>query len=279
MLKKYTTVMTKGKLGHYHHFFPRRSFQPILFLGLCILSLSLLTDVQARTGTLSTPTIINATTYTLGFSTYLGGKSVDEGNAIAVDSHGNSYITGDTSSSNFPMKNAYNSTFGGGSDVFVAKFDATGALVFSTYLGGSGNDYGRGIAVDSAGNSYITGSTDSANFPMKNAYNNTYGGSGDVFVAKFDATGTLVFSTYLGGSSEDDGNSIAVDSAGNSYITGNTFSSNFPIKNNINNTYAGGGDVFIAKFDATGGVVFCAYFGGTFEDVGNGIEVDSSGNF
>ena len=225
----------------------------------------------------------------LVFSTYLGGNGNDKGYAIAVDSVGNSYVTGITNSNDFPLKNAYNKTYGGafsslGGDVFVAKFDPAGALVFSTYLGGSGDDYGVGIAVDSANNSYITGHTDSSTFPMKNAYNKTYGGGIDAFVAKFNATGSLVFSTFLGGSNSDFGTSIAVDNAGNSYVVGGTVYGNYPMMNAYQPTYGGAGpynqgDAFIAKFNATGnGLVFSTYLGGSGDDVGCGIAVDSDGN-
>ena len=108
------------------------------------------------------------------FSTFLGGSNLDSGTGIAVDSLGNCYVTGYTWSSNFPTKNAYNSTFGGVTDVFIAKYDSRGNLVFSTFFGGSGSDISSGIVVDAQGNSYITGSTYSPNFPTKNAYNSTF---------------------------------------------------------------------------------------------------------
>ena len=159
----------------------------MLGIGLCIISLSFfVVNVHAQPVAWTTPTIITATPFTLGFSTFIGGQLGNYGYSIAVDSAGNSYITGYTSSSNFPMKNAYNSTFGGGDDAFVDKFNSTCELVFSTYLGGSGNYFAQGIAVDSAGNSYITGITSSSNFPMKNAYNSTFGGINDSFVSKYD---------------------------------------------------------------------------------------------
>ena len=133
---------------------------------------------------------MNATGNGLVFSTYLGGSSTDSGYGIAVDRSGNSYITGYTQSANFPTKNAYNTTYSGGQDAIISKFNSTGSLVFSTYLGGSGNDIGNDIAIDNSGNSYITGSTDSTNFPTKNAYDATNSGATDVFVTKllFDDT-------------------------------------------------------------------------------------------
>ena len=132
-------------------------------------------------------TKLNATGDTLLYSTYLGGTESDAGNAIAVDSSGNAYITGSTGSNNFPTKNAYQDTFGGFDDAFITKLNATGdTLLYSTYLGGYDFDNASGIAIDTSGNAYITGSTGSNNFPTKNAYQDTSGGYyGDAFVAKF----------------------------------------------------------------------------------------------
>jgi len=188
---------------------------------------------------------LNATGTGLVFSTFIGGSSVDTVNGIAVDTAGNSYVTGSTSSSNFPTTaGAYNQTHSGTSDAFIVKLNATGTgLVFSTFVGGSSSDGGSGIAVDTAGNSYVTGTTWSSNFPTTaGAYNQTHGGNSDAFVVKLNATGTgLVFSTFVGGSSSDRGSGIVVDTAGNSYVTGSTWSSNFPTTAGaFNQIYSGG---------------------------------------
>jgi len=220
----------------------------------------------------------------LVYSTYLGGSGNDSGTAIAVDSAGNAYVTGWTQSSNFPTANAFQPAHGGGSDpsdAFVTKLDAAGSgLVFSTYLGGSGNDEGRGIAVDSSGNAHVTGRTTSTNFPTANVFQAAIGGGPDAFVTKFDAAGSgLVFSTYLGGSSNDEGRGIAVDSSGNAYVAGSTGSTNFPTANAFQAAIGGGPDAFVTKFDAAGsGLVFSTYLGGSSNDEGRGIAVDSSGN-
>jgi Beta-propeller repeat len=226
----------------------------------------------------------------LVYSTYLGGGSDDQGYAIAVDSAGNAYVTGTTDSTNFPTANALQSTFAGrnceGGDVFVTKFNAAGsALVYSTYLGGSGSEQGRGIAVDSAGNAYVTGSTDSSNFPTANAIQSTYGGGdgcdlgGDAFVAKFNPAGSaLVYSTYLGGSSGDLGAGIAVDSAGNAYVTGGTNSPNFPTANALQSTLKGPGDIFVTKFNPSGSaLIYSTYIGGDDSEFGLGIALNSTG--
>src|SRR5262249_6686896 len=146
---------------------------------------------------------------------------------------------------------AFQTAFGGGLDAFVTKLNATGtALVYSTYLGGSGNNQGSGIAVDASGNAYVTGSTFSSNFPVTSgAFQTAFGGGGgpsaprdDAFVAKLNASGsTLVYSTYLGGSSVDEGSGIAVDASGNAYVTGATLSSNFPVTPGAFQATLGGG--------------------------------------
>ncbi len=178
----------------------------------------------------------------LVYSTYLGGSGQDEGYGIAVDTNGNTYITGGSSSTDFPVTNG--STYGGGEDAFVTKLNATGARVYSTYLGGSGQDIGDGIAVDTFGNAYITGYTDSTNFPATNS--STYGGGGqDAFVTKLDGNGARVYSIYLGGSGDDQGDAIAVDTNGDAYVTGYTLSTNFPVTNG--STFGGATDAFVTK--------------------------------
>ncbi len=214
------------------------------------------------------------------FSTYLGGSSTDRGWDMALDSGGNCYVAGDTLSSDFPTQNAYNSTYGGGSEAFVTKLNSAGSLVYSTYLGGTYNDIGKAIAVDTAGNAYITGHTSSPNFPTLNAYQSSKIGIFDVFVTKLNAAGTgLVYSTYVGGSGYDYPNGIAVNSVGNCYITGDTDSSNFPTQNTTLTTKKGTRDAFVTILSTAGnGLEFSTYFGGTSNDYGYGIAVDSAGN-
>ena len=129
--------------------------------------------------------ILQTNEFGLNFSTYLGGNYSDVGNGIAVDTNGDIYVTGSTASSNFPMKDAYYSAISGGGDAFVAKIGSTGNLLFSTYLGGNVGDIGNGIAVDTNGNIYVTGIAGFNNFPTKDAYQPTFGGFNDAFVAKF----------------------------------------------------------------------------------------------
>jgi Big-like domain-containing protein/beta-propeller repeat-containing protein len=227
-------------------------------------------------------TKINASGSDLMYSTYLGGTALDQGDGIAVDSAGNAYVTGGTQSTDFPTMNPLQPANAGGFDAFVAKLTPTGsALVYSTYLGGSGNDLGFGIAVDSADNAYVTGYTASTNFPTANPLQPSYGGGpSDAFVAKVTPTGSaLVYSTYLGGSINDEGFGIAVDSVGNAYVTGYTTSTNFPTVNPLQPTYGGDYDAFVSEINAAGSVlVYSTYLGGSSQDYGRSITVDSAGN-
>ena len=219
----------------------------------------------------------------LVYSTYIGGQGADIGMGIAVDSQGNAYVTGDTTSPDFPTANPIQAAFGGGvapSDAFVLKLDPTGStLLYSTYLGGSGDDIGRAIAVDSAGSAYVTGQTISDNFPLKNPMQQRHHGLGDAFVAKLNPSGAgLVYSTFLGGVQLDIANAIAIDTSGNAYVAGLTYSVDFPIQNALQPS-TGGSDAFVAKLDATGSsLLYSTYLGGTSDDIGTGVAVDSSGN-
>src|SRR5438128_1033575 len=171
----------------------------------------------------------------------------------------------------------------------VAPYDATKpliidpVLVYSTLLGGSNDDRGFGIAVDAAGNAYVTGGTGSSDFPTTaGAFQTTLGGGSDAFVTKLDPTGTaLVYSTYLGGSSGDFANGIAVDATGSAYVTGTTLSADFPTTPGAAQTTFGGGlvDAFVTKLNPTGSaLVYSTYLGGGGSDQGFGIAVDTSGN-
>jgi beta-propeller repeat-containing protein len=238
-------------------------------------------------------TKLNPTGTVLIYSTYLGGSNSDEGFGIVVDALGNAYVTGTTTSTNFPTSNAFQIAFAGGTrDAFVTKINPAGTgPVYSTYLGGGGDDSGHSIAVDATGNAYLSGATGSINFPTTpGAFQMTFqGGDGsflppfgflpplDAFATKLNATGSaLVYSTYLGGSSDEAGLGIAVDAGGNAYVTGLTDSTNFPTLNAIQSTFAGGDrDAFVTKINPMGtGLVYSTYLGGTGDDVGFGIALD-----
>jgi hypothetical protein len=178
------------------------------------------------------------------YSTYLGGSSGDYGRAIAADDAGSAYITGYTTSNNFPTLNQYQSDPGDNTDdVFVTKLNTNASgmssLLYSTYLGGSNGDFGRGIAVDSSGNAYVTGETHSIDYPVLNQHQTNAQTDGstiaDVFVTKLgtnsSSVASLLYSTYVGGGSDDFGYGIAIDSTGNTYVTGRTSSNNYPTFN------------------------------------------------
>jgi hypothetical protein len=220
------------------------------------------------------------------YSTYLGGKDQDMGGGIAIDSSGNAYVTGLTTSNNFPTTPGafqfFKQSAGANSAAFVTKLNSTGsALLYSTYLSGSSSDSGAGIAVDSSGRASVTGQANSTNFPTTpGAPQPTLSGAPDAFVTTLAADGgSLVFSTYLGGSSIDAGVGIALDPSGNIYITGNTLSSNFPLVSPLQPASGGGYDAFVAKFNPlTSTLVYSTYLGGSSTDFGYGIAVDSAGS-
>jgi hypothetical protein len=222
---------------------------------------------------------------TLAYSTYLGGSDGgDGGYGIAVDASGNACVTGITQSSDFPVSpGALQTAFGGDRDAFVSKLNAVGsALIYSTYLGGTGDDRAFAIALDAAGNAYITGTTHSSNFPTTPGAFQTTSHFYDGFVSKLNASGSdLIYSTYLGGSSSDGGSGIAVDASGNVYVSGGTSSSDFPTTPGaFQTTYAGGSnDGFVSKLNAAGSaLIYSTYLGGTGADSASAIALDAAGN-
>jgi hypothetical protein len=213
---------------------------------------------------------------------WFGGAGVDEGHGIALDNSGNIYVTGYTDSSNLAILNPLQPTFGGSSDAFVAKVNPTlDAFVYSTYLGGDGDDSGWGIAVDGTGNVYVAGETASSNFPLQAPLQTALGGTRDAFVSKLNSDGTaLIYSTYLGGSSDDSGFDLALDSDGNVYLAGQTNSIDFPTVNPTQPGFAGGAsDGFVSKLDPQGAALtFSTYIGGSLEDGANALAYDGKGN-
>lgn len=250
----------------------------------------------------------------VGFTASLRGSGDEAARGTAVDSAGNVYIAGYTSSRDLPITaGVAQSSYAGGNvaflpgDIYVAKYSSSGSLIFLTYLGGSGDDVGFGVAVDAQGSAYVTGYTVSRDFPVTSAaYQSRYAGAsgqsfgltgGDVFVTKLSPDGrTLVYSTFLGGAQDDAGLSIAVDSAGAAYITGATVSSAFPVTANApqsRNSGAGGqvtfplfgskaliaGDAFITKLNPAGSaLVYSTFLGGSNDDAAWSVAVDTAGN-
>ncbi|MEA1927066.1 MAG: SBBP repeat-containing protein [Candidatus Auribacterota bacterium] len=208
------------------------------------------------------------------FSTYLGGGNHDHGNSIDIEIGGESYITGSTYSSNFPIQNPYQASNSGNGDVFVSKLGSTGSqLIFSTYLGGDDFDQGLGLTLGTGGEVHVTGSTESLNFPNQNPYQASNNGWSEVFVSKLDSTGSqLIFSTYLGGSNYDFGSGIILGTGGEAHVTGHTESLDFPVQNPYQVTNGGGRDVFVSRFCSTGSqLIFSTYLGGNNDDFGNSI--------
>ncbi|SMF28017.1 Beta-propeller repeat-containing protein [Paenibacillus barengoltzii] len=229
-------------------------------------------------------TKLDATGSSLIYSTYLEGSGDETGNDIAIDASGNAYVTGVTTSSDFPVTpGAFQTSAPGIINGFVTKLNAAGsALVFSTYLGGSSFNFGTGIVITALGNPIVSGSTFSDDFPVTaNAAQPAFGGIEDAFVTRFDPTGsTLEFSTYIGGSDFETGDAIAIDQQENVYITGSTSSMNFPTTPGAFQTVLGGSmDAFVTKLNASGtAFLYSSYLGGTDSDIGLDIVVDTAGN-
>ena len=244
---------------------------------------------------------VNAAGTALLYATYLGGNGHESLNDIALDGSGNAYVTGSTASKDFPTRNAFQGTHPGwgaaDASAFVSKLNGEGSdVVYSTYLGGGPNDFGLGIAVDPLGHAYVTGITQSVEFPITEGVvqplpgddrNCMFGWCTDAFVTKFSPSGSaLIYSTYLGGNVYDEGVGIAIDAAGNAYITGNTRSTNFPTVDAFQPAAPGDEDAFVAKLNATAtALIYSSYLGGSKvndvlaegEDAGIKIAVDSNG--
>lgn len=228
----------------------------------------------------------------LVYSTYLGGTGPDFAYSLEILSGASgydAYVSGTTISTDFPLLNAYQGTFGGGgSDLFVTRFYSSGSqLVYSTYLGGNQSEESEGLEVDALGNAYIAGYTISPNYPTLNAFQSTYGGNGDGFLTKIAPTGNaLVYSTYLGGPNQDVASDVAVDALGQAVVTGDVETGGFPLQGAIQSTFGGGDeDAFVTKFNAAGnGLVYSTYLGGGTgpglyggRDRGSVVAVNSAG--
>jgi outer membrane biosynthesis protein TonB len=214
------------------------------------------------------------------FSTFLGGSSTDEAYGVRCASDGRVYVAGDTYSVNFPTLNPYQAGNAGTGDAFLTRFDSGGSSIsYSTFLGGDDRDYIQALAVDSAASAYVVGSTDSYDFPTRNAYQAS-GGGGDAFVSRFSSTGSgLVYSTYLRGFLDDDGSAIALGSEGDALVAGYTQAADFPTVNPYQTTYGGGDcDAFVSRLPSSGStLLFSSYLGGSYGDYGKGIASDAAG--
>ncbi|MCX7696082.1 MAG: SBBP repeat-containing protein [Bacteroidales bacterium] len=230
-------------------------------------------------------TKINPSSNSLVYSTYIGGSGNDYGYDIAINSNGEAFVVGYSSSTDYPITSGViQNTFAGIFDVVVTALNSSGTdLLFSTYLGGSNEDIGYGIYIDGAGKIYLTGITNSTNFDITpGAFQTTLAGNYDVFVTKMGGNGTsLIYSTYLGGTQADYGSDIAVDMGGYVYVTGQTYSSNFDVTGTAYQTNLGGGvDAFLTKINPTttgNSLVFSTFLGGSNNDIATALEVDQAG--
>jgi hypothetical protein len=225
--------------------------------------------------------MLNPTGSSLVYSTYLGGKGGETGYSIALDFTGDAYVTGFTSSTDYPVTaGAFQMSFRGGPyDLYVTRLNSTGTgLVYSTYLGGTGSERAPALAVDSMGSAFVAGTTDSTDFPVTpGSFNNTLNGSFEVFVVKLDPAGTgLIYSTFLGGKRDDWAGSIMLDPGGNAYLVGDTQSANFPVTQDAEDRWFNGiSDVFVAVLNATGSsLVYSTFLGGLSADFGFSIAMN-----
>jgi predicted lipoprotein with Yx(FWY)xxD motif len=218
----------------------------------------------------------------MAYSTYIGGDGTDSAWAVAVDSVGAAYLVGETWPVNFP-KTFRISTSGGNGDAFIIKLNPSGtSVLYATYFGGNARDSARGVAVDAAGNAYVTGFTNSPDFPVTaGAYRSPSLGQSDAFAIKVNASGSaLVYSALIGGTGSDFATGIAIDPAGSAYIAGYTSSVAFPVTSaGLQKSFGGGlQDAFVAKLNPSGsGLIYSTYLGGAGSDVANGIAVDAVG--
>ena len=220
----------------------------------------------------------------LVFSTYLGGTGEEFATGLAIDAGGSVYVAGETSSADFPVTpGAFQTANAGAEDSFLTKLDPSGAvLAYSTYLGGSGADPGRDVAVDPFGNAHLAGITESGDFPTTaGAFQEVFGGARDVYVAKIDPTGShLLYSTFLGGGGPEISRGIALDVGRHAFVTGSTNSPNFPVTAGaVQSSHAGGEDAFVAQLDTDGAaLLFSTFLGGGGNDRAREIAVDLQGN-
>ena len=217
----------------------------------------------------------------LVYSTYLGGSADETGERIAVDRQGCAYVLGATVSGDFPTQSPYQ-TRKGDRDLFVSKLAANGnSLVYSTYLGGDAWDMAGGIFVDGAGYAYVAGATRSTNFPVQAPHQGAHGGGRwDAFVTKVAPAGnSLVYSTYIGGSADDEAEDIAVDAGGAAYVAGYTDSANYPTQSPYQGTHRGSGDAFVTKLTPAGNALaYSTYVGGAGVEWAWSLALDSAGS-
>jgi hypothetical protein len=215
----------------------------------------------------------------VSWASYLGGSSADWAYKNAVDSGGNIILTGYTSSTNLPTPGGFDTCYGGGSyDAFVAKVTPSGQLAWASYLGGSDYDGAWGVAVDSANDAFIAGRTYSVDLPAANGHDTTLNGGPDAFVAKVHSEGRLEWTSYLGGSGDDMGYGMAVDTADNAWISGRTSSADFPVLDSFGDEYGGGVDAFLAAFTPSGEQAWSNYLGSADDEIAIDVSTGPAGD-
>jgi hypothetical protein len=210
----------------------------------------------------------------LAWSSYLGGTDYDYGNGIAIDGSGNAWVTGFTGAGGWAV-GGFDTSYNGGGDAFIARINADGTLAWSSYLGGTNDEVALGVAIDGAGNAWVTGFTYSSEWVV-GGFDTTRTG-GDAFITKINADGTLAWSSYLGGNGDDIGLEIAIDGSGNAWVTGETNVGGWAV-GGIDTTFNGQGDAFVAKINANGTLAWSSFLGGASGDGGRGIAIDGAGN-
>jgi len=229
---------------------------------------------------LLTAGIASATPTKVEMATYLGGTGDEAGNDIVSDPLGNIYVLSTAYSPGFPLLNAFDTVSGGSKKAAISKFSSDGTLLFSSYLGGSGEEVPTAMAVDDNGLVYVTGHTWSADFPATQGYDTIYDAGGDIFVTKIDpVAGVIVWSTFVGGANWDYAKDIAFDSYGRLCVTGYTRSTDFPMVAPVQATIGGGEDCFVIVLSADGkSLDFSTYFGGSSNDRSWSIDLDNADN-
>jgi len=216
----------------------------------------------------------------LAWASYLGGYEGDQAYAIACDGSGNAWVTGATTSTDFPVLDGFCMALHGytWSDAFVARISPSGSLAWASYLGGNNPDTGYGIACDSAGNAWVVGNTTSTDFPVSGGFTMEFQGLGDAFVARISPSGTLDWASYLGGSGVDVAYAIAFDGSGSAWVVGETSSDDFPVSGGFAGSLQGLTDTFMARITPGGAFAWGSYLGGSREEAAYGIALDGSSN-
>jgi len=214
---------------------------------------------------------------TLLWATYYGGTNGDNAYRVAVDESDNVIILGRTNSIDLPVFAAFQDTLCGGNDSYVVKMNPSGLRIWATYFGGSDHETSGGVAIDPWNNIIISGGTASTDFPILNPFQGTFAGGQDIYLSKLDSNGTLIWSSYYGGTGGEGSFALESDKSGNFAVTGNTSSSNFPVLNAFQSTFGGGWDVFILMFDKNNNRKWATFYGGSLTDEGTDITIDTKG--